>query len=133
MKNRRVSINSGETMVEIMVSAVIFLMMMAVMQGAISFCSNAQAKSVQIRETNAKICRELETTSYVIDGGKATYSFNAVSADGNTTSIEKLFNVEVELGKKEVTIDGNTTTFYMFGVPDPDKVVGGEGAGGGTP
>ena len=121
MKNRRVRSNSGETMVEIMVSIVIFLMMMAVMQGAISFSSNAQAKSVQIRKSNAEICQALETSPYS-GGGKVTYSFKATSA------VATLFNVEVELGKKEVSdSEGKTTTFYMFGVP------GGEGAGGGTP
>ncbi len=117
MKNRRVRSNSGETMVEIMVSIVIFLMMMAVMQGAISFSSNAQAKSVQIRKSNAEICQALETSPYS-GGGKVK------GAEGVAT----LFNVEVELGKKEVSdSEGKTTTFYMFGVP------GGEGAGGGTP
>lgn len=125
MKNRRVRINSGESMVEIMVSIVIFLMMMAVMQGAISFCSNAQTKSVQIREANAEICQKLETSAYT-DNGNATYSFKATSADGATSGTETLFSVEVELGKKEVSdSEGKTTTFYMFGVPS--------GTGGGTP
>ena len=127
MKNRRVRSNSGETMVEIMVSIVIFLMMMAVMQGAISFSSNAQAKSVQIRKSNAEICQALETSPYW-GGGKVTYSFKATSADGGAEGVATLFNVEVEQGKKEVSdSEGKTTTFYMFGVP------GGEGAGGGTP
>ena len=114
-------------MVEIMVSIVIFLMMMAVMQGAISFSSNAHAKSVQIRKSNAEICQALETSPYS-GGGKVTYSFKATSADGGAEGVATLFNVEVELGKKEVSdSEGKTTTFYMFGVP------GGEGAGGGTP
>lgn len=127
MKNRKVKINSGESMVEIMVSIVIFLMMMAVMQGAISFCSNAQTKSIQIREANAEICENLETSAYASDG-KATYSFNAASADGDTTGTETLFSVEVDLGRKEASdLEGKTTTFYMFGVPS------GAGAGGGTP
>ena len=36
---------SGETLVEVMVCAVLFLMMAAVMQGAISFSTNAHHKS----------------------------------------------------------------------------------------
>ena len=56
---RRMSFDSGESLVEVMVSAVIFLMMMAVLEGSISFCTNAQHKSEQVRETNAEICRLL--------------------------------------------------------------------------
>ncbi len=131
---RRMKSDSGESLVEVMVSAVIFLMMMAALQGSISFCTNAQHKSEQIRETNAEICRNLKSSPYVFSAENKTYSFKATTADGETPGPEGavLFNIAVELGSKEVTYqeaDGTlkTTTFYMFG-----SVVEG-GTGGETP
>lgn len=59
MKKLRAKGSSGETLVEIMVSGLLFLLLMAVMQGAISFCSSAQQKSGQLRKTNAEICNTL--------------------------------------------------------------------------
>ena len=129
MKNHRIKPNSGETMVEVMASIVIFLLMMAILQGAISFSSNAQAKSRQIRETNAEICQKLQETPYSSSGGgKVKYSFKATSADGSITGVSELFSVEVELGRKDVSYTDGTeskqTTFYLFGTD--------AGAGGGT-
>ena len=59
MKKLKIHKNSGETLVEIMVSAMLFLMMMAIIQGAISFCTNAQHKSREIRESNGEICNKV--------------------------------------------------------------------------
>ena len=42
MKIHRIHSGAGESLVEVTVSAVIFLIMMAVLQGSISFCTNAQ-------------------------------------------------------------------------------------------
>ena len=65
MKIHRIHSGSGESLVEVTVSAVIFLMMMAVLQGSISFCTNAQHKSEEIRQENAEICRNLQSASYI--------------------------------------------------------------------
>lgn len=131
---RRMSFDSGESLVEVMVSAVIFLMMMAVLEGSISFCTNAQHKSEQVRETNAEICRNLQTSPYVPSAENKTYLFKATTANGETPGPEGavLFGIAVELGSKEVTYQGEdqtpkTTTFYMFGS------AGGGGTGGETP
>lgn len=120
MRIHRIKSDSGETMVEIMASIVIFLMMMAILQGAISFSTNAQAKSRQIRETNAEICQKFQEAPYSSSGGgKVKYSFKATSADGSITGADELFSVEVELGKKDVSYTDGTetkqTTFYLFG------------------
>lgn len=130
----RTKSNSGESLVEVMVSAVIFLMMMAALQGSISFCTNAQHKSEQIRETNAEICRNLQSSLYAPGAGNKTYSFKATTADGETPGPEgaALFSIAVELGTKEITYleeDGTpkTVTFYLFGSAD------GKGTGGETP
>lgn len=126
----KIQSRSGESLVELMVSAVIFLMMMAALQGSISFCTNAQHKSEQIRETNAEICRSLQIAPYAPGAENKTYLFKATTADGETPGAEAavLFSIAVELGTKEVTYqdaDGTskTATFYIFGP---------SGAGGGS-
>ena len=124
---------SGETLVEVMVCAVLFLMMAAVMQGAISFSTNAQHKSEQIRENNAKICRSLRTTGTTRTGTK-TYTFKATSMDGSVEG-EEVFTIEVPLGKKEAAYQdgqGNNQTvdFYLYGPVTVTAGGGGTGGGG---
>lgn len=114
--------NSGETLVEIMVSAFLFLLLMAVMQGAVSFCSNAQRKSGQLRSSNAAICGEMrkgQDTPGDINGAECDFSFKAISADGQTGN--DVFKVKVQPQKKEISDGaGKTVTFYLY-------------AGGGSP
>lgn len=125
----RIKGKSGETLVEALVCAFIFLLMVAVMQGAITFCTNAQNKSRQIRETNARICRGIRETD-ISSSGSAKLNFKAVSPDGSQEGSAVLFTIDVPLGKKEVAyIDGQgvtqTIVFYLYGAS--------AGAGGGSP
>lgn len=109
MKKLKKHKDAGETLVEIMVSAVLFLMMMAVMQGAISFCTNAQHKSEQIRASNAKICRIIrESGGSTVRSDPYTYAFRSKS--GSST----VFNIGVNLEKQEVESDGKQAVFYLF-------------------
>lgn len=110
---------AGESLVEVMVAAVIFLMMASVLQGAITFCTKAQQKSQNIRERNAVICQNLQT-SPEIPNGTAAFSFQAVSSDGLSTGTATLFQVDVQLLKKEVAYTAEDGTvrkadFYLFG------------------
>lgn len=118
---------SGETLVEAVVCAAIFLMMAAVMQGAISFCTNAQRKSREIRENNARICHNLRETEISSDG-IVQFTFKATSADGGIEGRE-VFTIQVPLGKKVVIYeDGQgveqTVVFDLYG---PAGVMGGDG------
>lgn len=127
MKIRGLKPESGETLVEVLAASAIFLLMMAIMQGAISFCTNAQHKSRQLRTVNAQICRDLKTTTYAVTAGKATFRFEA-SASGQTGGIT-LFEIPVELTEKKVpyeNADGTSgeAVFYLF---RPET----SGAGGG--
>lgn len=124
---------SGETLVEVMVCALLFLMMAAVMQGAISFSTNAQHKSAQIRETNADICRKLRTMD-VTGSTTSTYAFRATSMDGSTEG-NQVFTINVPLGQKSVTYkDGQnndqTTVFYIYGPVTESTESGGTGGAG---
>lgn len=123
MKRLRAKGSSGETLVEIMVSGALFLILMAVMQGAISFCSNAQQKSGQLRKTNAEICNELRRSENMPGtvNGSADMAFRAVAADGTVGN--QVFTVHVELEERPVTADGKTAVFYSF-------APGGTGGGG---
>ena len=115
MKDDRKNGKSGETLVEIMVSAFLFLILMAVMQGAISFCTNARHKSEQIRAANAEICQNLHSALTAQDNGSSSFDFRAVSADGNVEG-KQVFSVNVEMKRKEASNgDGSKkVTFYLF-------------------
>ena len=127
MEMKRIHYDSGESLVEVMVGAVILLMMMAVLQGALSFCTNAQQRVEQIRRINEEICQNLRTTSSVPGPENTEYLFRATTADGETPGPDSatLFRVSVELRTKEVSYqdeDGTikTTTFYLFGSSDEE-------------
>ena len=113
--------NSGETLVEVMVCAVLFLMLAAVMQGAVSFCTNALHKSTEIRNTNAEICKNLRSgTVTTVDEGSTSYSFGAAaSMDGAVTSGE-VFTIEVPRHKESVSYGSTQTVdFYLYGGVGP--------------
>lgn len=119
---------SGETLVEVMVCAVLFLLMAAVMQGAISFGTNALQKSTQIRENSTAICKSLRQTEETISGGdEKECSFRAVSAGGTGNEV---FRLDVILGKRSVSYTdeqggSRTVDFYLYGPA-------GEAGGGGS-
>lgn len=119
---------SGETLVEVLAATAIFLLMMGIMQGAVSFCTNAQHKSEAIRSRNAGICEALRTVSPSV-GSTVEYSFKAVSLDGSLES-DTLFKVSAGLGTKDVSYQDEsgadrTVTFYVFQSTAPDPAGGG--------
>ncbi len=121
MKRRKLQDKSGESLVEIMVGAFLFLMMTALLQGAITFCSNAQRRSEQVREKNAQICREVREAAYM-GGAVQTYAFRAT--DGAVSGSGVLFQIDAQLGKKEVSYTDETgasqsVIFYLFGSTVP--------------
>lgn len=116
---KRLRAKAGESLVEVMVSAVIFLMLAAVLQGAVTFCTRAQHRSKEIRQRNAQICENLQTAPSA-SNGSASFAFKATDGDGTQTGSTVLFQVEVPLEKKEVpyTDQGGalkTAAFYLFG------------------
>ncbi len=129
MKKHKIRPRSGESLAEILVSTLIFLMMVAVLQGAVSFATNAQRRSRQIRKTNQEICLALRKTPSVSSGKTADYIF---SPDGNESN--QLFTVRVSLQTKTVSYVGEegqtqTSVFFVF---EPEET-GGADAGGETP
>ena len=106
----------GETMVEVLVSMVLFLMLFAVMLGAVRFASNAQVRAETIRQRATALQRDLRSQT-PSRGDSKTYQFVAVSEDGGTTG-SRVF--QVPLREQTVTArgGGDEVTFYLYG---PEK------------
>lgn len=106
----------GETMVEVLVSMVLFLMLFAVMLGAVRFASNAQVRAGTIRQRATALQRDLRSQTPT-GGDSKTYQFVAVSEDGGTTG-SRVF--QVPLREQTVTArgGGDEVTFYLYG---PEK------------
>lgn len=106
----------GETMVEVLVSMVLFLMLFAVMLGAVHFASNAQVRAETIRQRATALQRDLRSQTPT-GGDSKTYQFVAVSEDGGTTG-SRVF--QVPLREQTVTArgGGDEVTFYLYG---PEK------------
>ncbi len=93
---------SGETIVEVTASIVIFLLVVALLQGAVSFCGRAQQKSRQIRYDAAEVAKALRRQSWPeYDAGTESFAFYAVGADG--TKGYQVFSVDALL--KEETVN----------------------------
>lgn len=112
MKGLRKYGSSGETLVEVMVCAVLFLLLAAVMQAAVSFSTNALRKSAQIREENAEICAGLRESGTVTRGTLGSYDFQAATGS-------KKFTIRAYRSTKSVSYEdsqGNTRTaeFYLY-------------------
>lgn len=121
--------NAGETMVEVVASIFIFLILMGIMQGAISYSTASLEKNKEIRANTASVLNQLTQTA-VSDQKEQKISFYAVGSDGRIGN--KVFDVQTKLGKKKVVYmdtkgQQQETTFYLY-----DSVESTAGAGGGT-
>ena len=85
-KLKKQNLHSGESLPEVMVSGLLFLMMAAVLQGAVAFGNRAKTKSESIRKENAKICRMLRETPWTDSSETAAYTFVAISG-GNYQAV----------------------------------------------
>lgn len=122
--------NAGETMVEVVASIFIFLILMGIMQGAISYSTASLEKNKEIRANTASVLSQL-TQTVVTDQKERNISFYAVGSDGRIGN--KVFDVQTKLGKKKVVYTDTKgqqqeTTFYLY-----DSVENTTGSGGDTP
>ena len=113
----------GETMVEVLVSMVLFLMLFAVMLGAVRFASNAQVRAETIRRRATALQRDLRSQTPTGDDSK-TYQFFAVSEDGGTMGDQVVFQVPLREQTVIARGGGDEVTFYLYG---PDQEKGGTG------
>ena len=65
----------GESMVEILVSTVVFMLLLGALNGAVGFASNAQRKSEQLRRDATELQESVRGSAEVADGEAAAYDF----------------------------------------------------------
>ena len=116
--------NAGETLVEVVASIFIFLILMGILQGAITYSSNSLKKNKEIRSDNAKIMEALQNTEVTSVEHNKSIDFNATNSDMSIKG-NHVFSVATDLNKKIVTYtdskgEEQTTTFYLYGSPDAD-------------
>lgn len=103
----------GESMVEILVSAAVFMLLLGALNGAVGFASNAQRKSEQLREDAVVLQREVRAGTPAGDDD-AAYDFRAATPDGTETDLNA-FRVRVR--KQTVTArtpSGKAVPFCRF-------------------
>lgn len=113
----RVKKKAGETLVEVMASIFLFLILLAILNGAISYCSNALVKNKEIRSENAKILEGLQKAQETT-GPSLKMDFVATNAD-MTVKGNQVFTVTVDLAKKKVNYTDSAgkvqnTSFSLF-------------------
>lgn len=116
--------NAGETLVEVVASIFIFLILMGILQGAITYSSNSLKKNKEIRSDNAKIMEALQNTEVTSVERNKSIDFNATNSDMSIKG-NHVFSVATDLNKKIVTYtdskgEEQTITFYLYGSPDTD-------------
>ena len=100
-------------MVEILVSAAVFMLLLGALNGAVGFASNAQRKAEQLREDAVVLQREVRAGTPAGDDA-AAYDFRAATPDGTETDLNA-FRVRVR--KQTVTArtpSGKTVPFCRF-------------------
>ena len=124
---------SGDTLVEVMASIFIFLLMMGILQGAVSYSSASMRKNQEIRQQNAEILKELSTAQAAPrDGGKnqsVDLAFHAVNADFTQMGTTSNFTVEVELYQKTA----KEVSFLLYHPPEKSDTPASDEDGGDTP
>ncbi len=108
---------AGETLVEVMASIFLFLILLAILNGAISYCSRALTKNKEIRAENARVLESLQTAT---ESPSGTLEMNFIASNADmTVKGNQVFAVKVDLAKKEVNYKDSqgadqTTSFSLF-------------------
>ena len=124
---KKTKANAGETLVEVVASIFIFLILMGILQGAITYSSNALKENKKIRSNNAKIIESLQSAQVESAGNNSSHqiAFRAANSDISVIG-NQVFTVPTSLNKKVVTYTNSdekeqTITFYLYGSPDTDQ------------
>lgn len=108
----------GETIVEVAVSTVVFLLLMAVLQSAVTFSTAALDKNKRQREDHAKMMEALQNASPEASSITNKYTFYAYDAAEQVKG-SQVFDVTVSLSEKKAVFTdtqglARTTTFCVF-------------------
>lgn len=103
----------GESLVEVICAAAIFLIALTALHGGVRFAHSAMEKAGELRTDAAEFHRELEDGDAFIVGAEE-YVFYLTEEDGTTFS-EEAFRVTVGLGEKTVIRNGeDPVSFAVF-------------------
>lgn len=121
---------AGETLVELMVSIVIFLLLLGTLAGAISFATAAQQKAQSLRDNAAAFQQSVRHGAAAGETAK-TEDFYATTYNESETSPNAACQIPLKLQTISATgADGTSTTdFAVFGT-DKTPAQGGGGSGG---
>lgn len=131
----RIKPKAGETLVEVLASMFIFLILMGVLQGAVSYSNAALTKNKEIRRENSRILEGLQSAALNTEEKETALSFCAtdvnMSEKGNI-----VFQVPVKLASKdaEYTDSDNKkqkVRFYLYDLVNAETQT--DAGGGMTP
>lgn len=126
----RLKSQRGETLVELMVSIVIFLLLLGTLAGAISFATAAQQKAQSLRDNAAAFQQSVRRGTAT---GETTQKedFYATTYNESETSPNVACRIQLKLQTIPAKgADGSSTTdFAVFGT-DKTPAQGGGGSGG---
>lgn len=131
----RLKSQRGETLVELMVSIVIFLLLLGTLAGAISFATAAQQKAQALRDNAAALQYSVRHGTAQGDGTEQTLNFYATTYNNNNGKGPNTAKVLCRIPFRQQTIaatgaDGTSTTdFAVFGAFHT-PADGGGGSGG---
>ena len=118
-KIKKTKANSGETLVEVMASIFIFMIMIGVMQSAISYSNNALKKNKEIRANNEAVLTALQDADAAATEKKnaKTLHFNAADSEMSVKGNTIVFSMDTDLLEKAVSYtdtDGNTKSYQQY-------------------
>lgn len=131
-KCKKTKANAGETLVEVLASMFLFMIMIGILQGAISYCNASLTKNKELRANNAVILQALQSQENVQAGENQTIRFLATNSEFSALGSEVVFSVDTRLDKKIISYqDGENQeqqiTFCLYG-----NAAGSGTEGGGT-
>lgn len=108
----------GETIVEVAVSAVVFLLLMAVLQSAVTFSTAALDKNKRQRADHAEMMEALQTATAEPSTQMYKYTFYAYDAT-ETIKGHEVFDITVSATTKKASFTdtqglARTVTFSVF-------------------
>lgn len=120
-KHKKTRANNGETLVEVTASIFIFLIMLGIIQGAISYSQASLAKNKEIRSENEKIIEGLQSAATQEEMVK-NMQFVATNSD-LTVKGNLVFTINTSLVSKTVIYtdskgETKSTSFYMYEAVD---------------
>ncbi len=126
----RLNSQRGETLVELMVSVVIFLLLLGTMAGAIAFANAAQQKAQTIRDNATALQYSVRHTDPAGTGTSRTLHLYVTNAKQSAMGTNAVCQIPVnEQVIQAAGTNGSTTSFSVFGT-GKTPAQGGGGSGG---